>query len=139
MNSDSCNNAIVGHASTTAFRGADVDLELAHQIAEAMQALATPSRVLILARLLESPCSVTELAHAVGMEQSAVSQQLRILRMLRLVVGEREGRNVLYALHDSHVGVLLEEGANHVAHLRLADEDAASTSTPWLPPRMARG
>ncbi|MBA3843378.1 MAG: helix-turn-helix transcriptional regulator [Actinobacteria bacterium] len=115
----------MGHSSATTFRGADVDLEMANQIAEAMQALATPSRVLILARLLESSCSVTELAEAVGMEQSAVSHQLRILRLLRLVVGERDGRNVLYALHDSHVGVLLEESANHVAHLRLADDEAA--------------
>ncbi len=53
------------------------------------------------------------------MEQSAVSHQLRVLRHLRLVIGERNGRSVLYALHDSHVGVLLEEATNHVAHLRL--------------------
>ena len=84
-----------------------------------MQALATPSRVRILARLKESPCSVGELAEAVGMEQSAVSHQLRLLRHLDLVCSERAGRRTIYALHDSHVGVLLEEAVYHVEHMRL--------------------
>jgi ArsR family transcriptional regulator, nickel/cobalt-responsive transcriptional repressor len=84
-----------------------------------MQALSAPSRVLILARLRESPCSVGELAEAVGMEQSAVSHQLRLLRHLGLVRGQREGRRTVYALHDSHVGVLLDEAVYHVEHLRL--------------------
>ncbi|MHB8468428.1 MAG: ArsR/SmtB family transcription factor [Gaiellaceae bacterium] len=96
-----------------------IDAETAGEVAETMQALSTASRVRILARLREGACPVNELAEAVGMEQSAVSHQLRVLRHLRLVVGERQGRNVLYALHDSHVGVLLEEATNHVAHLRL--------------------
>lgn len=96
-----------------------VDVETARQVAETMQALATSSRVRILARLKEAPCSVGELAEAVGMEQSAVSHQLRLLRHLKLVVGERSGRHTIYALHDSHVGVLLEEAIYHVEHIRL--------------------
>ena len=100
-----------------------IDAETARQVAETMQALATPSRVLILGRLREGECSVNVLAEAVRMEQSAVSHQLRVLRHLRLVVGRRSGRNVLYALHDNHVGVLLEEATNHIAHLRLDHAD----------------
>jgi len=96
-----------------------VDGDLARQVAETMQALAAPSRVRILARLRESPSSVGELALAVEMGQSAVSQQLRILRHLGLVVGERRGRHTVYALHDEHVGVLLEEAVHHTEHLRL--------------------
>lgn len=84
-----------------------------------MQALATPSRVRILARLKQAPCAVGELAEAIGMEQSAVSHQLRLLRHLGLVIGERSGRRTIYALHDSHVGVLLEEAVYHVEHMRL--------------------
>ena len=98
---------------------AAIDGETARQVAETMQALATPSRVRILARLKESPCSVGELAEAVGMEQSAVSHQLRLLRHLDLVCSERAGRRTIYALHDSHVGVLLEEAVYHVEHMRL--------------------
>lgn len=103
-----------------------VDGETARQVAETMQALATPSRVRILARLREAPCSVGELAEAIGMEQSAVSHQLRLLRHLDLVVGERSGRHTIYALHDSHVGVLLEEAVYHVEHIRLGFPEPVS-------------
>ena len=96
-----------------------LDPSTAEQVAQTMQALATSSRVRILSRLRESACSVGALAEAVGMEQSAVSHQLRLLRHLGLVIGERQGRQIVYALHDSHVGVLLEEAIYHVEHLRL--------------------
>lgn len=96
-----------------------LDRDLAEQVAETMQALATSSRLRILARLYSGPCSVGELSEALEMEGSAISHQLRILRHLGLVVGKRDGRRVLYALHDEHVGLLLEEAMSHVEHLRL--------------------
>lgn len=104
--------------------GAETDLSLvtaetARMVAETMQALATPSRVRILSRLAGGPCTVGELAQALEMGQPAVSQQLRVLRHLGLVVGERDGRNVVYALHDDHVRTLLQEAVSHTEHLRL--------------------
>lgn len=81
--------------------------------------LATPSRVQILGRLKQGACSVGELADAVGMEASAVSHQLRSLRQLRLVVGERRGKRVFYGLHDPHVAELLDQAIFHVQHLAL--------------------
>jgi DNA-binding transcriptional ArsR family regulator len=96
-----------------------LDTDTAREVAQTMQALATPSRVRILGRLRESACSVGELADAIGMEQSAVSHQLRILRHLGLVIGERRGRSVFYALHDSHVADLLDQAVFHIEHLRL--------------------
>jgi DNA-binding transcriptional ArsR family regulator len=84
-----------------------------------MQALATPSRVLILAQLREQPRSVSELVAAVGMQQSAVSHQLRLLRDIGLVVGERRGRSVVYSLYDEHVASLIDQAVGHVEHLRL--------------------
>ena len=96
---------------------------LARQVAETMQALATPSRLRILARLYDGPASVGEIGEAVGMDGSAVSHQLRILRHLGLVTGEREGRRVNYSLHDEHVGQLLEQAMSHVEHLRLGLTD----------------
>jgi DNA-binding transcriptional ArsR family regulator len=112
-----CNDVCMSH-------GHDVELaylssDTARVVAETMQALATPSRVRILSRLGAGPCSVTELARDVEMEQPAVSQQLRVLRHLGLVVGERQGRQTIYALHDDHVGVLLAEAVAHTEHLRL--------------------
>jgi DNA-binding transcriptional ArsR family regulator len=110
---------IVSHGVRRHATPAAVDAETARWVASTMQALATSSRVRILARLRESPCSVGELADAVEMEQSAVSHQLRLLRHLELVVGERHGRRTVYALHDDHVRVLLEEAVYHVEHVRL--------------------
>ena len=119
----------MGHGVEHKSQDVVIDADTAREIAETMQALATPSRVRILARLRDGACPVGELASAVGMEQSAVSHQLRVLRHLRLVVGERQGRQVLYALHDSHVGVLLEEATNHIAHLRLDYSDTPARKT----------
>jgi DNA-binding transcriptional ArsR family regulator len=96
----------------------ELDPELTQAVAETMQALATPSRLRILGRLHAGPCAVNSLAAAVSMEASAVSHQLRVLRHLGLVVGRREGRQIVYDLHDDHVGELLEQAVGHVEHLR---------------------
>lgn len=109
----------MGHGVAGRAHRGELDLETARQVAETMQALATPSRVRILGRLRESPCAVGELATAVGMEQSAVSHQLRLLRHLGLVIGERRGRQIVYALHDSHVADLLDQAVSHIEHVRL--------------------
>jgi len=101
-----------GVSATTA-----VSAQAAEQVARLMSALATASRVRILARLRQMPCSVGELTEAVAMAQPAVSHQLRILRDLDLVVGTREGRNTVYALHDPHVATLLDEALRHLDHL----------------------
>lgn len=100
-------------------RRVPVTPELARRVAEAMHALATPSRVLILARLRERPQSVSDLVAAVGMEQSAVSHQLKLLRDGRLVVGRRRGRRVFYSLYDHHVAWLIDQALGHAEHLEL--------------------
>jgi ArsR family transcriptional regulator, nickel/cobalt-responsive transcriptional repressor len=102
-----------------------LDGAFARVVAETMQALATASRVRILGQLHAGPRAVGELADAVGMEPSAVSHQLRLLRHLGLVAGRRDGRRVLYELHDEHVGQMLEQAISHVEHLRIADRRAA--------------
>lgn len=94
-------------------------------VAATLQALATPSRLYILARLQEGPCAVGELAEAVGMEASACSHQLRLLRNLGLVTGERQGRSIVYSLYDNHVAELLDQALYHVEHLRLGIHDTA--------------
>lgn len=109
---------------------ARLDAAGAAKVATTLQALATPSRLLILARLREGPLPATELAAEVGMEQSACSHQLRLLRNLDLVVGTRQGRSVVYSLYDNHVAELLDQALYHVEHLRLglADTPAPTVS-----------
>ena len=109
----------MGHGVQGHTQAGDLDAATAREVAQTMQALATPSRVRILGRLRHSPCPVGELAQAVEMKRSAVSQQLRMLRHLGLVTFERRGRNIVYALHDSHVADLLDQAVFHIEHVRL--------------------
>ena len=104
-----------------------LDAASAAKVATTLQALATPSRLLILTRLREAPCTVTALAEAVEMEQSAVSHQLRLLRNLGLVTGTRAGKSIVYALYDNHVAALLDQAVFHIEHLRLGIKDAPAT------------
>ena len=97
-------------------RSLHVDEPLAERLADTMFALSTPSRVQILGCLLGGPCAVSELMAALGMEQSAVSHQLRVLREHMLVKAERQGRKRVYALYDEHVVTLLEGALRHVQH-----------------------
>jgi ArsR family transcriptional regulator, nickel/cobalt-responsive transcriptional repressor len=108
--------------------GGRVTWDVAERVADTMQALATPSRVLILARLRERPQSVSELVAAVGMQQSAVSHQLRLLRETGLVVGERRGRRVVYSLYDHHVAWLIDQAVGHVEHLQPGKADRVAES-----------
>lgn len=100
-----------------------LDLVTARQVATTLQALATPSRLLILSMLQSGPSTVGALAEAVRMEQSAVSHQLRLLRNLGLVHGERKGRTIEYRLYDTHVAELIEQAVNHAEHIRLGQVD----------------
>jgi DNA-binding transcriptional ArsR family regulator len=103
---------------------ARLDADAAAKVAVTLQALATPSRLLILTTLREAPCTVTSLAEAIGMELSAVSHQLRLLRNLGLVTGTRAGKSIVYSLYDDHVAMLLDQAVYHIEHLRLGISDA---------------
>ena len=104
---------------------AELDAASAATVAQTMQALAAPSRLLILSRLRREPCTVTRLATDIGMEPSAVSHQLRMLRHLGLVAGTRHGKTTVYALYDNHVARLLDEAVYHSEHLRFGLHDQA--------------
>jgi DNA-binding transcriptional ArsR family regulator len=88
---------------------------LVDAVADAMFALSSTTRVRILMLLRERPCTVSELTEATGMEQSAVSHQLRVLREHRIVSVERIGRRRRYALYDADVATLLDAAVHHIA------------------------
>ncbi|MGA8746364.1 MAG: metalloregulator ArsR/SmtB family transcription factor [Solirubrobacterales bacterium] len=94
----------------------DIDPSLQLEIAETMQALSSPSRVGLLYALTKGEANVGELAEAVQISPAATSQQLRVLRNLKLVTSRRIGQKVKYRLYDHHVEGLLEEVRNHFEH-----------------------
>jgi len=73
------------------------------------------TRIKILHTLFAAERSVGELAGMVGMSQSSVSHQLRLLKDARIVRRRREGKTVYYALDDDHVKTIFDEGMSHVS------------------------
>ncbi len=93
-----------------------VDGETAARIANLFKALADPTRVRLITALADAELCVNDLTMLLGMEQSAVSHQLRTLREWRLVRRQRRGRQVYYRLDDEHVRDLLDRSLAHVRH-----------------------
>lgn len=88
----------------------------AERVAERMAAFAAASRVKLLYALLDGPAGVEELGQQTDMAPNAVSQQLRVLRHLRMVTARREGRRVEYRLHDAHIADLLSAVRHQLEH-----------------------
>ena len=90
------------------------DKETLEQIAELFKGFADPTRVRILTLLQQRELCVTDIAEAVGLTQSAVSHQLRMLKQMHLIKFRREGKNIWYSLADDHVKTILQMGLEHV-------------------------
>ena len=73
-----------------------------------------PTRAKILSCLQIRDLYVGELADILGMSDSAISHQLRVLRAAKLVKGKKEGKEVRYSLDDDHVTKIMEYGLTHV-------------------------
>lgn len=86
----------------------------AADVAEMFSLLADPNRVRILQALnLAEELCVCDLSLLVGMNQSAVSHQLRLLRTSRVVERRKVGRIVYYRLADEHIRHVLADGLRH--------------------------
>lgn len=83
-------------------------------LAETFKVLGDVTRVRILDALAREEVPVCDLAEMLGVSQSAVSHQLRLLRQARLVRSRRDGQHIYYALDDDHILKLFEQGLEHV-------------------------
>ena len=83
-------------------------------LADTFRVLGDPTRVRILDALAHGELCVCDLASRVGISESAVSHQLRLLRGMRLVRSRRAGRLVFYAVDDQHILELLRQALTHV-------------------------
>lgn len=88
----------------------------AAKLAQIYAALSDPTRVRIISALNVRELCVNDLAAALGMTQSAISHQLRLLRTLGLVRNRRQGRIIFYALDDEHIRDLFQRGLEHIQH-----------------------
>lgn len=83
-------------------------------LAELFKVFGDTTRVRILYVLLEAEVCVCDLAAALGMNQSAVSHQLKILKQNKLVRARRDGKSIFYSLADAHVRGMLAMGMEHI-------------------------
>src|SRR5215470_13876104 len=91
--------------------------ELITFVAETFHVLGDPTRLKILYMLRKHVCCVRDLAILVGVSESAISHQLRLLKDRRLVKQRREGTTIYYALDDQHLAALFREAEYHANHV----------------------
>lgn len=84
------------------------------EIAELFKVFGDHTRVRILCALFESEMCVCDIAELLGMTQSAISHQLRVLKTSRLVKNRREGKTIFYSLADDHIQTIFHQAYIHV-------------------------
>ena len=99
----------------------------AELLAEAMRAFGTASRLRLLWAMFAGERTVEQLCAATGLENSAASHQLRLLRHARLVAVRRFGRHAYYRLHSHHVADLLAAIRHHHEHVHPPDPVVVAT------------
>ncbi len=88
--------------------------EILYDLAELFKVFGDTTRIRILYALFESELCVNDMAQLLGLSQTAVSHQLRVLKNNKLVRFRKEGKIVFYSLDDDHVRSIIEMGMEHV-------------------------
>ena len=93
------------------------DEDRLYDLAEVFKVFGDSTRIKILYVLSESEMCVCDIAALLGITQSAISHQLRLLKSMRLVKSRREGKTVFYSLADNHVKTIINQGLEHVCEI----------------------
>ncbi|WP_456297980.1 ArsR/SmtB family transcription factor [Geosporobacter ferrireducens] len=90
--------------------------ETLYDLAELFKVFGDTTRIKILCALFEAEMCVCDIAILLGMNQSAISHQLRVLKQARLVKYRRDGKVVYYSLDDDHIKHIFDQGFIHILH-----------------------
>ncbi len=90
------------------------DIKKLYELSDFFKVMGDGTRIQLLWALEESEMCVGDLAVLLDMTKSAISHQLKVLRMAKLVRAQKKGKNVYYALDDNHVQKILEYSLEHV-------------------------
>ena len=90
------------------------DIEVLFELADLFKVFGDSTRLRVMVTLSDNEMPVMEIAEALGMEQSTISHQLRVLRQNKLVRVRREGKQMYYSLDDDHVKKIIEMGMDHI-------------------------
>lgn len=89
--------------------------EKLYDLAELFKVFGDTTRVRILCALFESEMCVCDISVLLGMTQSSISHQLRVLKTAKLVKNRKEGKVVYYSLNDEHIKHIFEQGLEHIS------------------------
>jgi len=113
---DTCDVSCINAERVERFQRFVISPDDAGELAGIFQVMGDPSRLRIISLLNQGELCVCDIAAALGMSQSAVSHQLRVMRMAKLVKYRKEGRIAYYSLDDDHVQKLYTQGLDHMGH-----------------------
>ncbi len=91
------------------------DIKLLYELSDFFKVMGDGTRIQLLWALEESEMCVGDLAVLTNMTKSAISHQLKVLRMAKLVKALKKGKNVYYSLDDIHIKMILEKALEHAA------------------------
>lgn len=110
---DEKNNGNIDSASIEELRQSLPEDEILYDLSELFRVFGDTTRIKILYTLFESELCVNDIAQLLGMTQSSVSHQLRILKSAKLVKFKRDGKQMIYSLDDDHVRSMISLGLEH--------------------------
>jgi Predicted transcriptional regulators len=110
---DTCDVFCINKEAVENVRSQMLDRQLVADTAEIFKVLGDPTRMRLLYALAQRELCVCDLSAVLGMTQSAISHQLRVLRSARLVRYRKAGKIVYYTLADAHVLQFIDVGVNH--------------------------
>lgn len=88
--------------------------EILVELGDFFKIFADPTRIRILELLTGGKRNVTEISELLKVSQSAVSHQLKLLRLFNVVTTEKVGKTVIYQLADNHIEIILKYGLEHI-------------------------
>ena len=90
------------------------DEDILYDLTELFRLFGDSTRLRILYVLFESELCVCDIAVLLGLTQSAISHQLRVLKQMKLVKNRRDGKTVYYSLADGHIQNIISQGMEHI-------------------------
>lgn len=114
-NIETCNCTIIHEDVVNKVMKSIPDEETLYDLADLFKVFGDSTRIKVLCALFQTEMCVCDIAALLGMTQSAISHQLRVLKQARLVKYKREGKVVYYSLDDEHVKSIFDQGLIHIS------------------------
>jgi len=112
---ETCNCTIIHEDIVNKVKECIPEEETLYDLADLFKVFGDSTRIKVLCALFEAEMCVCDIAALLGMTQSAISHQLRVLKQARLVKYKKEGKVVYYLLADEHVKRIFDQGLIHIS------------------------